>query len=406
MVYISSTQNFHYSDHGRNPTIIVDVKEVIKIMSRIDQGGLILGGRYQKMNEILDYFFREMKKANANLVFFVELDEGMLKNVDQYPKILPVYNGIIKKKSLKHQENECSDKRVNCTSDLRPSERILYNFMHSICYKYGQVNISYGIQMCGILAYARENRENVMCVITRDTEFFVYNSDFQYWSLSDVQFCELKIAFFSIQQIKEVIDLNVEQLQLLFAITQLEFQVYTQLIDYHNYDLWGRIYRLCDYVKKQDYGPNGFDSQKLTGNLTEEHRNSIKDDLTSVMLNNKYSGNWNEDISDNDLISALVNKDDTFTKLLEFCKSNIYFAHKLMNEALTVQKDLLFIDIRRPDALPFIDLVISVTMKLCGILFKDIDLDKQPKTRTVRIRRIFGEETAEYEVDINYPTSK
>ncbi|XP_055304272.1 uncharacterized protein LOC129569461 [Sitodiplosis mosellana] len=389
------------SGHRSNPTIMIDVKEVVKFSCKIDEGGLVLGGRYQKISEILDYFFCEIKKANADLAFFIRLDEGRHEDVDQFQPIFPAYDGIIRNKSLKCEGSGRMHKQMDCTSELRPTERILYNFMHSICSKYGQVYIDYGLRVRGILAFARENRKNVMCLITRNTRFLVFERDFEYWSLSDVQFCEMKIAKFSRQKLKEIIELNVEQMQLLHAITQLEMDVSNRLIGGH--DKRNRFHKICDYVKKQEYRPNGYESSQLTGDLTEEQRNLVEKRLASAMTANNYAGNWTDDIHDG-LILDLVNNDESFNLVLQFCKANLYFAYKLMNEKLTIQKDLLFIDIRRPDALPFIDLVISVTMKLCGIIFKDVEPDKQPKTRAVKIKRIFEEESVESEVDIEYPT--
>lgn len=371
----------------------------MKMYFGIDEGGLILGGRYQKFNEILEYFFREMKKAGADLVFIVRLDEGKLRDIDKFRSTYSAYDCVMKRKSL----NNFLSRTMGLHLTLRPNERVFYNLMHSICPKYGKQYNFYGLGKTPLVAYARANRENVMAMITRNTEFLVHEGDFQYWSLSDVDFCELSIATFCRRKLHEMLNLNVQQTQLLLVISRFEPKVKDQLTGGQgNLD---RIPRLIDYVKKQKCGPNGYDSNELTGALTDDQRNEIEGKLASVMLINNYGGNWNEDIYDG-VISHLVNNDETFNLVLQFCRENLYFAYKLMNETITIQKDLLFIDIRRPDAIPFIDLIISVTMKLCGIIFKDVEPDIQPKTRTVKIQRIFEEEAVQSEVDIDYPTSE
>lgn len=75
---------------------------------------LKLGGEFWKFNEILEHFFGEMKRAGANLMFMVRLDEGRFKDLMEW-------------------EN----------STLYPNERLLYNLMQ-ICSKYGQVSVDFG----------------------------------------------------------------------------------------------------------------------------------------------------------------------------------------------------------------------------------------------------------------------
>lgn len=375
--------NQNFSEHDTNPTIIIDLKELERVLGdRVNrqqsfEAALTNGGRFQKFNEILEYFFGEMKKTGANLVFIVRLNEGRYKDVKAYK-----------------------------SSSLRPTERLWYNMLHSICSKYGEVYVNYGMNTCALLSYARESQANVMALITRNTKFLVYDGDYQLWSLADVNFRYLKIARFHRKNIYAKLELDTEQLQFMLAISELEPTTQRVLVG----EKEPKLPVLKRFVKPLKRGRNGYDINQLATNLSKDQRNEFENELGKVLSIKNFKSNGipgilNEDIHDG-LILDLVNNDDSFVLLLKFCKQNIYFAYKLMNEKSTIQKELLLIDICQPDALLFIDIVIDVTMKMCGIIFKDVEPDKQPDTRSVKFQRIRGESAVQYEMDIIYPTSK
>lgn len=373
--------NQNFSEHGKNPTIIIDLKELNKILGdranrqQSFEAALTNGGRFQKFNELLEYFFGEMKGTGANLVFIARLNEGRYKDVKAFK-----------------------------SSSLRPNERLWYNMLHSICSKYGDVHVNYGMDKCAILAYARENQANVMALITRNTEFLVYDGDYQLWSLADVNFRHLKIAQFHRENIYATLEVDTEQLQLMLAISELNPSTQRVLVG----EKEPKLPVLIRFVQQLQRRRNGYDINQLATNLSENQRNELENELSKVLSIKNFNGIpgiLNEDIY-NGLILDLVNNDEPFDLVLQFCKQNIYFAYKLMNETSTIQKDLLLIDICQPEALLFIDIVIDVTMKMCGIIFKDVESDKKPDTRSVKFQRIRGEPAVQYEMDIIYPTSK
>ncbi|XP_031619086.1 uncharacterized protein LOC116338142 isoform X2 [Contarinia nasturtii] len=159
----------------------------------------------------------------------------------------------------------------------------------------------------------------------------------------------------------------------------------------------GGRFEIYKYAKKQQYGPNGYDTEQLTGNLTNADRTKIAENLATL---EKYV-DWKVEEG---IVDDFIQNDETFKSVLRFCKDNIYFAYKLIIETYTIPKDLFYIDIRRSDAITFIDLIINLTMKQLGILFKDIDPEMQPARRMVLLKRDFNVETVKYEKDIIYPS--
>ncbi|XP_055326140.1 uncharacterized protein LOC129579976 isoform X2 [Sitodiplosis mosellana] len=364
-------------EHGRDPTIIIDLKELNRVLGdRVNRHqtfemALFNGGRYQKFNEILEYFFGEMKISGANLVFIARLDEGKYKDIKAFK-----------------------------SSSARPNERMLFNMLHSICSKFGEVHVSYGLKKCAIVAYVHQHRDNIMALITRDTNFLVFSDVYELWSLNEVDFRYLKIARFDRNRIYRDLNLNAQQMHLMLAINELQPSTKRKLVG----DRDGKLPALVNYVRPLQLRRNGYDINLLTANahLNEDERNELEVEIAHMLSVINYSDNFNEDIYEG-LILDLVNNDESFNRLLQFFKENIYFAYKLMNETSTVQKDLLLIDICRPDAMPFIDLVINVTMRMGGVIFMDVEEDKQPKTRSVKFQRVRGEPAVQSEMEIIYP---
>lgn len=183
---------------------------------------------------------------------------------------------------------------------------------------------------------------------------------------------------------------------LMLAISELSRSIKRQLVGL----VKPKLDDLINFVKPLT---RGYDTDLLAAqaNLTENQRIELENEVDKVLND---TGNWMEDDYD-DQIQELMT-DESFNTVLKFCKENIYFAYKLMNEKSTIQKDLLFIDLHQRDAEPFINMVINVTMKMMGIVFKDVDQDLKPRTRSVKVQLVPGETPVQSEKDIIYPTSK
>lgn len=384
------SNNFNHSEHnGNDPTIVIDLKEMNKVLSNMDRDGLVIGGRFERINEILEYFFGELEKCNAKLVFIARLHDGRFEDIDEYQPCNKTYVSIEKHGSIKKNPN-----KFPRSCPLRPNERTWYNLLH-ICSKYGDVIGCYNLCMRSILAYTRKSRDEILAVITRDTEYFVYNVDFAYWSLSDIELNTLKITKFCRETLNKVLGLNIHQMQLMLAISEAK--------PFEHRPNGNPFLDRVERMKKHKCGPNGYE---LHGHFTDEQRKEIKDETDEMKKYNVYAGQWNVDIY-SELLMDLIQNDPDFDAVLKFVKEKIHFAYKLVNETMTSHKDLLYIDekIRRSNSRQFIDLVIQTTLKLIGIAFKDVEPAKRPITRNIQIKRDFSRAAAEQsEMNVVYPT--
>lgn len=224
-----------------------------------------------------------------------------------------------------------------------------------------------------------------MALITRNASYLVYELDFSYWCLSDVDFTDLKIL--EISQAKMLISLELTEtypLQLISAVSSLDKKLWPKLAG--NYQLSNQV----RFVKKVPFGRNGFDLELFKSKgLTEQQINELKKNL-----NNEFATNDGKWIGD----SSLDFDDES---VLQFCRNNVYFAFKLINERNSTKKDLLCIE--KCDV-NFGNLIIETILKMCGVLFKDVDPSKRPKTRKFTLITYNRYTTSE--MKIIYPTSE
>lgn len=270
----------NYRQHGTNPTIMVDMKEFVRILSKFDDGGLVLGGRFQPVHDIFEYFFGKIKENGAQLVFFWRLDEGRFFDCKQYARNDDVFDCIRSHQSLKEHLGHT----------LRPCERMYYNLIQ-ISENYGDAIFSCAWDYSSILSYGRQYRHDVLALITRDTEYLVFDNEFEYWSLSGLQISELEIVKFDRVAIYEMFGLNSMQMQLLCAISQSAPQERIRICG--DVDL---VRGCVPYVKRQEYGSNGYDVSELTGNFTEAQIKQISYGLNKMRKANSFIGSVDDEI--------------------------------------------------------------------------------------------------------------
>lgn len=309
------------------------------------------------------------------MFFDARLNEGRFKDINNFQSCEKIYGIIAEHGSLKPSRKPAA----NLNHTLRPNDRIWYNLLQ-ICSKYGEVNASYGMGKKSILAYTRAHRDDVIAVITRNTEYFIYDVDFDFWSLSDLRLDTLKIAKFCRKTLNEMHGLSYQQMQLMHAISKVK-------------RLKGNFLDTVEYIKRH----NG---SQLTAN-----RQKFDEQLSEVKETASFSGEWSADIHDL-VLEETIKNDAEFRTVLRFFKEKIPFAYKLVCEEVSGPADILFIDIRAEDSNKFIDLVITVTRKLIGIVFKDQAINFRPATRTMRTKHGYGQKAQQTEMDVLYPNCK
>lgn len=352
---------------------MVDMKEFVRVILRFDEGGQILGGRFQPINDIFEYFFGQIKKKGAKLVFFWRVGGG----INHYRTHVEVFDRIRNHRSLKEfllNKRRQFEKDPNA---MNPDERLCFN-LTQISKIYGDIFVTSQLDEGAILSYARQNRNDVLSLITRNTDYLMFDDDFEFWSLSNIQIFEFKILKFDRDNLRKKLRLSCLQMQLLNAISHLNPEDKQRICG--NYDIFGG---LTPYVRRQKSSSSGYDVSQLTGDFTEAQRERISNQLKRTFETNICTGSLSDDTIE--IVSEWAKTDANFDSVAQVYRNNIYFAYKLMNETATVHKDLLFIDFDELDSAQYVDLVTDIILKLCGIIFKDVR--GRPEFRSITITK-------------------
>lgn len=179
---------------------MVDMKEFVRIISKLDNGGLMLGDRFQPVHDMFEYSFGQIKKSGAHLVFVWRLHEGRYSDSNRYMKNYAIFDCIRNRQSLKELLKNENQRRTQ-QSTLRPYERMSYNLIR-LCENYGDVIAS--LDESAIVSYGRKHRQDVLALITRNTDYLVFDNDFEFWSLSNLQMDAYKIVKFDRAALKQM----------------------------------------------------------------------------------------------------------------------------------------------------------------------------------------------------------
>lgn len=233
---------------------------------------------------------------------------------------------------------------------------------------YGALHVNYGIGRRALLSFVRNNTQSILALITHNSELLTFNDDFQYWDLSGVNFYNLTIEKFRRQELSEKLGLNMKEMQLFFIISQIK-----PIDDFNS---------LLRYVKEQECGTAGFNFNRMMDNFTFYQLKKIDEQLQELITLSTYNKPWDQDVY-REPIKNLMDADRSFAdKIIEYKDSNP-FVYKLINEWLTVQKDLLFIDLRRTDSNDFIYFMVCTMIKLCDKIFQSANEQLCPQNRFV-----------------------
>lgn len=289
--------------------------------------------------------------------------------------------------------------------------RFLYNLMN-ICADYGEVHTHLFTITQRIVDYTRKNQ--VLAMIQQDTAFLLFDANYQYWSLMDLDIVKFTTKSYCRITLYRLLDLTTQESQLLAGISRLCGKAQANYWKF--YKIPGgsptdnRLPKMAHYVKKLEIGENDWRTEHLErvvhdihGKMNNVHLKALEKELSRY--NTKYKIEFERD-------------DQYSYDFVKFCNEKLYFAYGLLmevihNDVSSIQA-LAYIDLEREDSKGYIDLAVKMLLKQCGVLFKDYPSEAQPQTRLVQYERKIIQKGAtietinvvEKEEAIIYPPSK
>lgn len=383
---------------------MVDLKEAAHIFVQRDEIGLVLGGRFEQYNKKAMQFFSNLAKANVKLVFFMsgnrytdDLQFFIPKRETEYMTCLELLDKIEENADLKAYLAE----KNKISPDIRMPLAFDYN-LKKLIRRFGDLHINYIQHNQEIARYAKQHADEVLAVISNDTDFMAFEGNFQYWNANSINCRDLTVNSYSKHKLHDKLGLNFHQMQLLSALCGSNFLPMFVINDWvkslietnGDPELKGKIKNVAMYVKRQ---PIELVKNKPTYDLDSISRDVFGPDYTKEQKNCIANGLACYELD-------LKEEPEPRISFLKFCKKNDHFMYKLATDDIFNVKDIMYIDYRNYRSLNYAELILPILMKMCGILLKDER--RRPHTRAICVKHAHDEPYKVTDENIIYPDSK
>lgn len=359
-----------------------------------------LGGQYPFYINYYRSFFKKIENFGADLVFVAaakklsdELEIFIPNNEMDYIAFISILDDI--------DANEGKwSKTIEPKHKKRASKTTEFNML-KLAKQHGEVRINYFRHNQEIAKYANENADAILALITNDTEFLIFDGDYQVWRATDIIVQQMSAYRFCAKRLREHLEMNTQQLELLSALAGTDYLPLEVLEDFYTKigtESWsgGHIDALAKYIREEvpllpttQENDVRFDLEKIARDVfgesyTRGDLNAIQNGLIQYNLNFETNGKYPYKRAS-----------------LDFCKTHNMFIFKLFTDKVYLIKDISFIDYRNCKLKNYADLVIILLRKLQGILYAN-EL-RRPKTRDFCMKYAHDEPFKVVKETIIYP---
>ncbi|XP_062564549.1 uncharacterized protein LOC134227219 isoform X2 [Armigeres subalbatus] len=188
---------------------VIDLFALFEPLGMHDQKGLFFGGRFNLAFVVIDKFFAKLTGLGAELVFFYD---GPVNE----PKSATWCN----RQDKRYKDNLKLIEAIERGTDLRAlmnKYKAPLNFGYPLRYaaqKHGKCIMTIGRE-CDqeLVAYAIQ--VNALAIISEDSDYFIYEGSWRYWSARDLNLSTLRTTEFNRHTLVNYLGLNFKQMQLL-----------------------------------------------------------------------------------------------------------------------------------------------------------------------------------------------
>lgn len=364
------------SKHGKPPTLLIDVKEFSQIVVQRDEIGIVCGGRHPQYTGKLRAFLKALKDTGAILVFFAVgnklNDEPALfipKREVEYQKHVKLLKRIDQGTPIR---KILSQKNRNQT-DIRATLAVEHNTI-KLCKIYGEMHFNYVRHNQEIARYANEHKDDVLAIISGDTDFLVFDGSFEYWPAIQINMREMMGKRICRKIVWDELQVTPQQLAMVGAVGGSVYlphyiepmkQFYERIE--HVGSAFSKIIDLAAYVRKipqtllKDGQSVKFDLDYVAkdvfgDNYTEGELNAIENGL--VIYNLKFR------------IPTVT--DPMLRTLMRFDR----VLYKLLTDDIYSVRDIAYVDFDTVRSKTYAELVCPLMQRILGILFlEQIDTD-------------------------------
>ena len=331
-------------------------------MAQKDITGIICGGRHVSYIRLYRRFMESLINAGAELVFFV----AGRKVTDEPSIFIPKHNSEYEK-YISMMDSIGDGKPIwKITNDKRSLLSVEYNISR-LCLQYGPlINNCYRHNQ-EIAQYANQQRNRVLAIISNDTDFLVFDGDYEFWCSNDTDLTKQTTKRMCRKMLRAHLELSTRQLALLSALSGSAF------LPFENEDLrkfystlkrdeeeFSRVAHLARYIRDLGAipsagGEESFDLKRIATDIfgedfTEEQMNSIHNGMLSYKSDFK-----------------VPKIDDAF---LSNAKRYEPFIYRLMTADVFNVQDICYVDYRECRSRTYTELVLPLLKMCAGIVLK------------------------------------
>lgn len=361
---------FFFSEHNnQTPTIVIDVKELSHLIVQRDEVGIFCGGRHLQYNRLFRQFLDRLQDTGAQLIFFAcgnKLNDHPDIFIPKREKEYIDYMRILEKIDRGVPIRKLLDQKNALNSCKRATLSVEYNVMR-MCRRYGKLYYNYFCHNQEMARFAYRHQDEIIAIISNDTDFLIFEGDWQFWLCNDIDMMALTTNRFCRQTLRAHLQLSTEELKLLAALSGTNYlptklsilRTFYESLE-HACGRFAKIPDLANYIRKLNHSTttgNDFDFGKIAtdvfgANYTSEEENCIKNGISIYNLDFYVS------LSGSEFLTQVRYK-------------NCFIYKLLTNEVYNI-RDIWFIDYRHEEsaAVTYAELVVEIIKKLYGILLK------------------------------------
>lgn len=371
------------SYHGRNPKIVIDMKEMI----HFDTGRvhIALGGHFYLLTRYLKIFLQRLKQTGAELVFFHPAQEI----TDELELFIPLSErSYVQAIDILDKVTAHRADRID-SEELRIAPTFGYNALR-LAEQLGELRVNYVRHNQEIAKYVKEHENDVLAILSNDFNFIVFEGDFQLWKVNELNMNQMTTVRICRKALFEGLGLNFGQMQLLATI-----------LGWNNSSPWteeteSHFFRMVTYVLEQqiDY------SQR-------EPRSAFDlDDICADVFGDTYT-EYDKAAIENGFIQYSLDCEITNITLspeMERIKAENPLMYQLIQDEVFIIRDFQYIDFRDSESASYTELLLPLLRKMLGILYAN--KKSRPRCRLVCAKHAHDEPFKVTDEIIAYPDCK
>lgn len=356
----------------------------------------LLGGRHQIVKEIYEQFFKKLTDQGATLAFFCD---GPVQD--------DKFDTWTARQNTKYEENCCLFDHINGNATLNdvisdPSINIkqittFVGTLRKIARQYGTLKTANHHECDAEVAkYATDN--NAMAIFTNDTDFLVFEGNWYLWCTEELNVDDCLTMELSRAALTRHLGLSHKQMALFATMAGNDYVKFDRiklfLASFGQSN--DRFLRLADFIRRMDRLPMHLSdsdvanlSCRLFGDKEPENIILIRKSIKSYDLNFEMC----HPNDSNELLRRCVEHTTIYTCLAD----------------LTMTITLQYFDLREPNFMPYLDLVLPIYRRQYGVLLnhqRPVGGGGGKLTRKFRSKVSHDESVKALDVEPDYPNCK